>query len=41
MNTTSSRKVQAEADKLWDEGVLGEEKIDELLNEHLRTPYKK
>jgi len=30
------KKVQEEADRLWDEGVLG----DFLLNEHLRTPYK-
>jgi len=30
------KKVQEEADRLWDEGILG----DFLLNEHLRTPYK-
>ena len=30
------KKLQKEADKLWDEGKLG----DFLLNEHLRTPYK-
>jgi len=30
------KKAQAEADRLWDEGVLG----DFLLNEHMRTPYK-
>jgi len=29
-------KVQGEANRLWDEGKLG----DFLLNEHLRTPYK-
>jgi hypothetical protein len=29
-------KLQKEADRLWDEGTLG----DFLLNEHLRTPYK-
>jgi hypothetical protein len=29
-------KLQKEADRLWDEGVLG----DFLLKEHLRTPYK-
>ena len=29
-------KLQKEADRLWDKGVLGEF----LLNEHLRTPYK-
>lgn len=36
-----SKKLQAEADKLWDEGVLNDEKIEGLLKEHLRTPYKK
>jgi len=30
------KKAQEEADRLWDEGKLG----DFLLNEHLRTPYK-
>jgi len=30
------QKLQKEADRLWDEGVLG----DFLLNEHMRTPYK-
>jgi hypothetical protein len=29
-------KLQKEADRLWDDGQLG----DFLLNEHLRTPYK-
>ena len=28
-------KVQQEADKFWDEGILDES----ILNEHLRTPY--
>lgn len=36
-----SRKLQAEADKLWEDGVLDEEKIEGILKEHLRTPYKK
>jgi len=30
------KRLQKEADRLWDQGVLG----DFLLNEHLRTPYK-
>ena len=30
------KKLQEEADRLWDEGKIG----DHLLNEHLRTPYK-
>jgi hypothetical protein len=29
-------KLQKEADRLWDNGQLG----DFLLDEHLRTPYK-
>ncbi|MBR4214243.1 MAG: hypothetical protein IKR94_02895 [Bacteroidales bacterium] len=32
-------KVQKEADRLWDDGVLNNAAIDNLLNEHLRTPY--
>ena len=30
------QQVQKEADRLWAEGILN----DNLLNEHLRTPYK-
>ncbi|MDR2148282.1 MAG: hypothetical protein LBE91_17700 [Tannerella sp.] len=30
------KKIQKEANRLWDEGKIG----DFLLNEHLRTPYK-
>ena len=30
------QQVEKEADKYWDEGKIGYE----LLNEHLRTPYK-
>jgi hypothetical protein len=26
-------------DRLWDEGKWSEEKINETLKEHLRTPY--
>lgn len=36
-----SKRMQTEADKLWDEGVLDDERIEGLLDEHLRTPYKK
>ena len=32
-------KVQEEADKLWDEGVLNSEAIENLSSAHLRTPY--
>ena len=31
-----SQQLQEEADKHWEEGKIS----DDLLNEHLRTPYK-
>lgn len=34
-----ARKTQEEADRLWEEGILGEDAIEALLSEHLRTPY--
>ena len=34
-----AKKTQEEADRLWDNGTLGESAIEELLSEHLRTPY--
>lgn len=34
-----AKKVDEEMDKLWDEGKWSQEKIDEVLNEHSRTPY--
>jgi len=36
-----AKKTQEEADRLWDEGVLGAEAIEELGKMHLRTPYKR
>ncbi len=33
-------KAQKEIDRLWDVGVLNQEKLDGMLKEHLRTPYK-
>lgn len=35
-----ARKVDDEMDRLWAEGKWSLEKIDETLNEHLRTPYR-
>ena len=32
--------AQREIDKLWDEGILDQAKLDELRAQHLRTPYK-
>ena len=34
-----ARKVQEEADKLWDQGILNAEAIEKLSSAHLRTPY--
>jgi hypothetical protein len=35
-----AKKVQKEADRLWDEGVLDGEAIEQILQEHWRTPYE-
>ena len=35
-----AKKVQKEADRLWDEGKLNGEAIEQILQEHWRTPYK-
>ncbi len=35
-----ARKVDEEMDRLWNEGKWSQEKIDETLSEHLRTPYR-
>ncbi len=34
------KKVDEEADKIWDEKGLDEKKMEELLKSHKRTPYK-
>ena len=34
-----SKKMQAGIDKYWDENNMGEDDINAILNEHLRTPY--
>ena len=34
-----ARKVQAEADRMWDDGTLDGPAIERILNEHWRTPY--
>ena len=34
-----AKQVQSEADRLWDEGVLNDEAIEKILDEHWRTPY--
>ena len=35
-----AQKVDAESEKLWDEKGMSQQSIDDLLNAHLRTPYK-
>ena len=35
-----AQKVDAESDKLWEEKRMNQQSIDDLLNTHLRTPYK-
>lgn len=32
-------KAERELDKLWDEGKLNQEVLDNLRHQHLRTPY--
>lgn len=34
-----AKKVQEEADRLWDNGVLDADAIESLETAHLRTPY--
>ena len=34
-----AKQVQQEADRLWDEGKLDGAAIEQILNEHWRTPY--
>jgi hypothetical protein len=35
-----NKQMQAEADRLWDEGILNGEAIEKILDEHWRTPYR-
>ena len=35
-----AERAQHAIDKMWDEGVLDQAKLDELRKQHLRTPYK-
>ena len=32
--------LDKELERLWDEGILNQEKLDELKDQHLRTPYR-
>lgn len=35
-----AERAQKAIDKMWDEGTLDQQKLDELRGQHLRTPYK-
>ena len=35
-----NERLQQELDKLWESGELSNEKLQEMLSEHLRTAYK-
>ena len=34
-----AHRLEAEMNRLWDNGTLNQEALDQLKNEHLRTPY--
>ncbi|MBO6033487.1 MAG: hypothetical protein J6Q22_18895 [Prevotella sp.] len=34
-------RLESEMQRLWDNGTLDQEKLDQLRDEHLRTPYRK
>lgn len=34
-------KLKREMQRLWDNGTLNQEKLDNMATEHLRTPYKR
>ncbi len=34
-----ARRLEAEMNRLWDNGTFNQEALDQLKNEHLRTPY--
>lgn len=34
-----ARRLEAEMNRLWDNGTLNQETLDQLKDEHLRTPY--
>lgn len=33
-------RLQNEIDRLWENGSLTEEKVDQWSHEHMRTPYR-
>lgn len=39
MSAYFARKVEDGMDELWEKGIWSQEKNENLLKEHLRTPY--
>ena len=39
MSAYFARKVEDGMDELWDKGIWSQEKNENLLKEHVRTPY--
>ena len=35
-----AKRLDKELERLWNEGILNQEKLDELSEQHLRTPYR-
>ena len=35
-----AKKLDQELERLWNEGTPNQEKLDELKEQHLRTPYR-
>ena len=35
-----AKRLDAEMERLWDNGTISEEKMAEWSDEHMRTPYK-
>ena len=34
-------RLEAEMQRLWDDGTLDQQALDQLRSQHLRTPYRK
>ena len=39
LSEKKKKKVEDDMDKLWDEGLWNQEMNEDILKEHLRTPY--
>ncbi len=35
-----AKQAEDALDRLWDEGILNEDVMEQWKNEHMRTPYK-